>query len=96
MSPATTATKLDELRVNTIQTLALTRRAPPVIDPDLIPVDAIEWGAYILGDAGEDPSLSLTAAGASAVVERARRLLVEGAGELFARDRAGHGAGGER
>ena len=43
--------------------LALSRQALVVLDPELIPDDAIERGAYILRDTDGDPSLVLIATG---------------------------------
>jgi transketolase len=44
--------------------LSLTRQTLPILDPDRIPDDAIERGAYVLSDAdGGDPELILIATG---------------------------------
>jgi transketolase len=61
---------------------ALTRQNLPVIDPDAIPDDAIERGAYVLRDAtnGGEPELILMATGSevSLVMEAADQLDSEG------------------
>ncbi|MGH3991818.1 MAG: transketolase-like TK C-terminal-containing protein, partial [Pseudonocardiaceae bacterium] len=61
---------------------ALSRQGLPVLDPDSVPDDAIERGAYVLRDSanGGDPDLILIATGSevSLVVEAAQEL--EGAG----------------
>ena len=60
---------------------ALSRQNLPVIDPDAIPDDAIERGAYVLRDSeGGDPDVILIATGSevSLVVEAAERLAEDG------------------
>jgi transketolase len=46
--------------------LALSRQALPVLDPDAVPADAVERGAYVLREAStaDDPDLVLMATGA--------------------------------
>ncbi|HEX8073760.1 MAG TPA: transketolase [Thermoleophilaceae bacterium] len=63
---------------------ALSRQNLPVLDPDSIPDDAIERGAYVLsdsGDGGGDPDLILIGTGSelSLCVEAAERLEADGA-----------------
>jgi transketolase len=60
--------------------LALTRQGLPVIDPDLIPPDAIARGAYVLGDDAPDPAVILLATGSEVAtcVEAAAILDAEG------------------
>jgi transketolase len=61
---------------------ALTRQDLPVLDPDSVPDDAIERGAYVLRDAtgGAEPELILIATGSevSLAMEAAERLEGEG------------------
>jgi transketolase len=61
---------------------ALTRQDLPILDPDSVPDDAIERGAYVLRDAanGADPELILIATGSevSLAMEAAERLEGEG------------------
>ena len=62
--------------------LVLTRQGLPIIDPDLIPDDAIERGAYVLRDAadGAQPALILIGTGSevSLCLEAAKRLEADG------------------
>ena len=58
--------------------LALSRQALPVLDPALVPDDAIERGAYVLADGGPDPALVLIGTGSEV------SLCVAAAGELAA------------
>jgi len=62
--------------------LALSRQALVVLDPDLIPDDAIERGAYILRDTGEAPAVVLIGTGSevSLCLEAADRLAADGVG----------------
>ena len=56
---------------------ALSRQNLPVLDPDSVPDDAIERGAYVLSDSGDgDPDLILIGTGSelSLCVEAARKL----------------------
>ena len=60
---------------------ALTRQNLPVLDPDSVPDDAIERGAYVLRDAnGGDPELILIATGSevSLAMEAAEQLDADG------------------
>jgi transketolase len=60
--------------------LALSRQALVVLDPELIPADAIERGAYILRDVGEAPAVVLMATGSevSLCLEAADQLAADG------------------
>jgi transketolase len=62
--------------------LVLTRQGLPILDPDLIPDDAIERGAYVLRDAadGAEPQLILIGTGSevSLCLEAAERLESDG------------------
>jgi transketolase len=62
--------------------LVFTRQGLPIIDPELIPDDAIERGAYVLRDAadGADPRLILIGTGSevSLCLEAAERLEADG------------------
>jgi transketolase len=60
--------------------LALSRQALPVLDPELIPDDAIERGAYVLRGAGEAPAVVLIATGSevSLCLQAAESLAAEG------------------
>jgi transketolase len=60
--------------------LALTRQKLPLLDPDAIPDDAIERGAYVLRDADGDPELILIGTGSevSLCLEAADQLGAEG------------------
>ena len=62
--------------------LALSRQALVVLDPGLIPDDAIERGAYILRDTGEAPAVVLIGTGSevSLCLEAADRLAADGVG----------------
>jgi transketolase len=62
--------------------LALSRQALVVLDPELIPDDAIERGAYILRDTGEAPAVVLIGTGSevSLCLEAAERLAADGVG----------------
>ncbi len=62
--------------------LALSRQALVVLDPELIPDDAIERGAYILSDTGEAPAVVLIGTGSevSLCLEAAERLAADGVG----------------
>jgi transketolase len=55
---------------------ALSRQNLPILDPDLIPDDAIERGAYVLRDDGGDPELILIGTGSevSLCLEAAEQL----------------------
>jgi transketolase len=61
--------------------LALSRQALPIIDPDSIPDDAIERGAYVLRDSGDgEPDVVLIGTGSevSLCVEASERLEADG------------------
>jgi transketolase len=62
--------------------LVLTRQGLPIIDPDLIPDDAIERGAYVLRDAadGAEPALILIGTGSevSLCLDAAEQLEADG------------------
>ena len=68
--------------VETPTVLALSRQGLLVLDPDQIPDDAIERGAYILGDTDGPPALVLIGTGSevSLCLEAAERLAAEGIG----------------
>jgi transketolase len=60
---------------------ALSRQDLPVLDPDTVPDDAIERGAYVLSDSGDgDPDVILIGTGSevSLCVEAAERLEADG------------------
>jgi transketolase len=63
-------------------TLVLTRQGVPILDPEVIPDDAIERGAYVLRDAadGAQPQLILIGTGSevSLCLEAAERLEADG------------------
>jgi transketolase len=44
--------------------MALSRQTLPVLDPDLVPDDAVERGAYVLREGGDSPDVVLVGTGA--------------------------------
>jgi transketolase len=82
--------------------LALSRQALVVLDPELIPDDAIERGAYILRDTGEAPAVVLIGTGSevSLCLEAAERLAADGVGarvvSMPCMDRFEHQSAAER
>jgi transketolase len=62
--------------------LALSRQALLVLDPELIPDDAIERGAYVLRDSDGDPAIVLIGTGSEVALclEAAERLAADGVG----------------
>ena len=62
--------------------IALTRQGLPILDPDSVPLDAVERGAYVLRDApdGAEPDVVLMATGSEVRLCVAARELLEGEG----------------
>jgi transketolase len=59
---------------------ALSRQGLPVLDPEIVPADAVERGAYVLHDGSGEPEVVLIATGSEVSLCVAARELLEGDG----------------